>query len=377
MLQDFLRWLPVARPDWKWTAYLLPPTAREFADPAEDSRRAIEYVPLGDSGAGRIVWLYRELPRRLRAAGADVLFSVANIAAPGGGVPNVVYLHQALAFPDPGAPRGPLGRRIRLLTLRYLILLGARKSESIVVQTEDMKRRLGNYDAGLPGRTRVIPGCVSASEGDEEIRESKRAEIDESGWPCLLYVAAATIQKNHAALLRAMPAIAARFPEVRLLLTLDEGSDPGGREYVTNLRQLTAELGIRRHVVWMGGLRRPEVRYALAKASLAVFPSLEESFGIPLAEAIVAGCPLAASDLAYAHEVAGSAAVYFDPTDPNSIASVAIATLERPEVLAGLRAEQARRASRFDPRNVAEEIARCIEDAATPTIDRRAISLHG
>ena len=61
-----------------------------------------------------------------------------------------------------------------------------------------------------------------------------------------------------------------------------------------------------------------------------VFPSLAESFGLPLVEAMAAGCPVAAADRPYAREVAGPAAVYFDPLDPRALAECVIGVLGDP-----------------------------------------------
>lgn len=61
------------------------------------------------------------------------------------------------------------------------------------------------------------------------------------------------------------------------------------------------------------------------QAAALVFPSRYEGFGLPLLEAMQLGTPVACSDIPVFHEVAGSAALYFDPDDPDDIA----ATLER------------------------------------------------
>jgi glycosyltransferase involved in cell wall biosynthesis len=63
-------------------------------------------------------------------------------------------------------------------------------------------------------------------------------------------------------------------------------------------------------------------------ASLFVYPSLYEGFGIPLLEAMQCGCPVACSNTSSFPEVAGDAAEYFDPDDAESIAAALLAVLD-------------------------------------------------
>ncbi|MGI0488952.1 glycosyltransferase family 4 protein [Pantanalinema rosaneae CENA516] len=56
-------------------------------------------------------------------------------------------------------------------------------------------------------------------------------------------------------------------------------------------------------------------------ASILVYPSLYEGFGIPPLEAMTCGCPVACSQMASIPEVVGDAAEFFDPTEPESIAA--------------------------------------------------------
>jgi glycosyltransferase involved in cell wall biosynthesis len=65
------------------------------------------------------------------------------------------------------------------------------------------------------------------------------------------------------------------------------------------------------------------------RASALVFPSLYEGFGQPVLEALACASPVACSDLPPLREVAGDAAVYFDPLDAESIASAALEAIAR------------------------------------------------
>ncbi len=63
-----------------------------------------------------------------------------------------------------------------------------------------------------------------------------------------------------------------------------------------------------------------------------MFPSLAEGFGLPVLEAMAREAPVACSDIAPLREVAGDAALYFDPLDPGSIGDALKRLLEQPDL---------------------------------------------
>lgn len=72
-------------------------------------------------------------------------------------------------------------------------------------------------------------------------------------------------------------------------------------------------------------------------ASLFVYPSLYEGFGLPLLEAMRCGCPVACSNTSSMPEIAGDAAVYFDPSDEEEMLIVMESTLQSQDMIRSLR----------------------------------------
>jgi glycosyltransferase involved in cell wall biosynthesis len=79
------------------------------------------------------------------------------------------------------------------------------------------------------------------------------------------------------------------------------------------------EYGIADQVKYLGYLNVEQIVQLYSKAKFMVFPSLYEGFGMPLVEAMAAGCPVAASNLTSLPEIGGDAADYFDPFSIESI----------------------------------------------------------
>ena len=89
-----------------------------------------------------------------------------------------------------------------------------------------------------------------------------------------------------------------------------------------------------------------------------VYPTLREGFGLPVLEAMQRGTPVACSNTSSVREVAGEAAVTFDPTDTSAISATTAALLEDDELRAKLIPLGKARAAEFTwQRTAAETIA--------------------
>lgn len=142
----------------------------------------------------------------------------------------------------------------------------------------------------------------------------------------LLFVGNRGAYKNFSALARAVAPLMEKDRDLHILCT-------GGGPFGTAEQAEFASLGIAHRVL----LRSADDRalfHLYRNARVHVFPSRYEGFGIPVLESFAASCPMALSRSSSLPEIAGDAARYFDPDDPDSIR-------EAVDVL--LRDEEARR----------------------------------
>ena len=141
----------------------------------------------------------------------------------------------------------------------------------------------------------------------------------------LLYPANAWPHKNHTALLQAFAAARASGLDPAMRLAL-----PGAQP--ERLAGEIAALQLERIVVCPGFIEDAELAALLRHARGLVFPSLYEGFGLPVLEAMAAEVPVACSAATALREVAGDAALLFDPGRVDDIAS-AILRLATDEAL--------------------------------------------
>ena len=113
------------------------------------------------------------------------------------------------------------------------------------------------------------------------------------------------------------------------------------REIITRAR----ELGIEEGVVFPGYVDAADLAALYSGATLFVMPSLYEGFCMPVVEAMACGVPVACSNVSSLPEVAGDAALLFDPLDVGAMARTMERVLKSKELrqrMAGRGVERAR-----------------------------------
>jgi glycosyltransferase involved in cell wall biosynthesis len=118
------------------------------------------------------------------------------------------------------------------------------------------------------------------------------------------------------------------------------------------------QLGLARDVRFLGYVPEEELPHWYNAASLFVFPSFYEGFGLPALEAMACGTPVIASNSSSFPELAGDAARLVDPADPSGIARAIEALLGDPAAMAELGAAGLRRSARFSWAHTADATVR-------------------
>jgi glycosyltransferase involved in cell wall biosynthesis len=125
-----------------------------------------------------------------------------------------------------------------------------------------------------------------------------------------------------------------------------------------HLRALIAELGLAHRVMRLGAVSDAELSWLYGHATALCFPSISEGFGLPVLEALAAGLPVLASDIAPTRELAGSAAVYVDNHDPDAWAAAIEHAVTDADLRARLEPAARMRAKEFTWEHTAEATSR-------------------
>src|SRR5205823_4602329 len=132
-------------------------------------------------------------------------------------------------------------------------------------------------------------------------------------------------------------------------------------EHEAELRAQAVRLGIESDVRFLGWLGSDELEGLYAVSDAFVMPSLYEGFGLPVLEAMARGVPVACSDRSSLPEVAGDAALLFDPEDVAGIATTIDRLLHDGATARRLRTAGPEQAAKFSWRRAAEQTVRSYE----------------
>jgi glycosyltransferase involved in cell wall biosynthesis len=219
------------------------------------------------------------------------------------------------------------------------------RSEEIITDTQ-----FGRQDLANRGFINLDQGVAIPLGAEFEKSSSKknRTKPFVTG-KYLLYVGNYYPYKNIVRLIDALPSVIDKHPGFKLILV--------GRadEFKKELNEAITANGVEESVVFTGFVTDSELANLYQHASLYVFPSLSEGFGLPGLEAMSYGLPVAASTATCIPEVLGDAAVYFDPVDTTDMARVIDETLSDPKRRAELKKAGLARVKQFSWKRMAEQ----------------------
>jgi glycosyltransferase involved in cell wall biosynthesis len=320
----------------RFTAFVNREAARGADGPWGELLPAVT-VPV--NARNRVQWVLGEqtlLPRLAARAGVDLVHSLASTAPVWGRFRRIVTVHDLIYARFPEAHAG-----IRDKGMRVLVPWAARRSDRVIAVSQSTREDLIGL-LGIPGdRIDVVPQGLGAVRRAVAAPEHElRARFGLGDRRVVLSLSAKRPHKNLMMLLGALAALPA---ESRPVLVL--AGYPTAHE--NELRERARALGVDGDVRFPAWVSAEELEGLWGLAQAFVYPSLYEGFGLPVLEAMARGVPVACSNSSSLPEVAGDAALLFDPRDEPALASALARLLGDVALAEDLRARGLARAREF------------------------------
>ena len=331
-----------------------PVWADDLVSPLPPNVRTVRCRGVPRSRMGRVLYEQLWLPGLIRRKGVKLWLGAVNVLPLAWGGLSIRILQSLQYFTQPRSFSWA-----RRLYLRTFVPLSLRRADRVIALSNASKEYIVRRFKLPESRVRVIyhgvrfRGLATAGSVGESSAKGSAWEIADSGY--ILFVSAFYPYKNLDRLIQAFARLKPEYPHKLVLI----GSET---DFVTyeSIRELARKHGLENDIAILGHVPDSELPTYYQNASLMVMPSLEETFGLSVLEAMAFGCPVVTSNMGSMREVGGDAVVLADPYSVESIAEAMARVLSDPVLSRKLAVAGQARAKEFTTERFTESMLEVI-----------------
>ena len=295
--------------------YFIVPDQTEYRElPLDTIRHHVYYYRRRFSHLGRWIFDTFTLKRIVKLYKPDVILGLGNLGISTSPCVQAILLHNPyLVYSSRYSGGLALTDKLWLFFLRWLFKSSLSRARLIFCQTATMESRLRSA-YGYHGRTEVVENVISAfaSCGDDNVPPTLAACGEKFK---IFYLTRYYPHKGLEMLVETMDRYREELSDTVAVITIA----PGQHRNAARLLQRIKKRQLADRIINVGPLVQKDLGVYYQACDCLVMPSRMESFSGTYLESMHFGLPILTSDLDFAREVCGDAAIYFDPWDALSI----------------------------------------------------------
>jgi glycosyltransferase involved in cell wall biosynthesis len=271
---------------------------------------------------GRFWWDQVGVRGLVREHRVDLVLSLLNFGPIRPSVPQVNFQRGPTPFSRSYIEGLSFRERVEIAARRKLLRLTMEASGVVVTPTKAMRDMIRDFYPGMPeSKFRVLPHAFDR----ERFLDAKAlpAGVEERlsrlrpGAARILYVSHLIPYKGYDVIIRAARVLKGWGVDFQFIITMERGDWPVGYDgYISMIE----EFGLGGDFIILDRVPEETVASLYRRADVFVFPSLCESFGFPMVEAMSSALPVVAAGIPVNMEVCGGGALYYDPLDAEGAA---------------------------------------------------------
>ncbi|NEW81810.1 MAG: glycosyltransferase family 4 protein [Mariniphaga sp.] len=304
------------------------------------------------------LWEQFSLPAAARKEGCQLLHCTSNTAPVNTRIPLIVTLHDIIYMESnyvkilkgSGSWYQKMGNIYRRLVIPKIV----KKSSKIITVSHFEKNRIGQF-FGIEGDKRLTAVYNGVSEHFKPITDNielQRVKI-KYNLPehYFFFLGNTDPKKNTKGTLKAFSDFLKQTNSDLKLVMLDYD-----RTELEKLLSETDDKSLINSIYLTGYVVNTDLPAIYSQCQVFLYPSLRESFGIPMLEAMACGVPVITSNTSSMPEVAGSAAFIIDPYKPAEITDALIQITSNPELRKQLIDKGLQQSAKFSWKAMAKDV---------------------
>lgn len=267
-------------------------------------------------------WEQFVLPKAAARDGCDILHCTSNTAPVNPGMPLIITLHDIIYLEKSYLKLlfggGSNYQRFGSLYRRYIVAKAVHKADRIITVSNFEKQRIADY-FNMPAndhKLKVIYNGVSRHfkpVTDPKTLQRVRVQYNLPE-QFMVFLGNTAPKKNVSGVLKAFSKLVNQSSTDVKLLIIDYTDT-----HLAKILERIGDPGLKKHIHLTGYVVNTDLPSIITMSRLFLYPSLRESFGIPILEAMQCGTPVITSDTSSMPEISGGNALLVDPFNPTKI----------------------------------------------------------
>ncbi|MFA5829404.1 MAG: glycosyltransferase family 1 protein [Candidatus Gracilibacteria bacterium] len=319
-----------------------------YTDQEKNSYKEFKNAHIKTVKGKSVIWHLNVLKDLKKSPPVDIFFAPTSYIIPCFAPKNlrvIITVHDLVAFLFPGSHNSK-AVLIERVTLRKAL----KKAANVLVVSANTEKDLLDRFHYPKEKIHEVP-CATTEFYKEEIGERELTAFKKKHHlPDKFILAVGTLEprKNFSTLIKSFVIVKRKYPDCKLVIVGKKGWKYKLIEEALKKYQLESD------VIFPGYLVDEDLRKMYHLASVFVFPSLYEGFGIPPLEAMACGCPVVSSNVASLPEVIGDSGLLIDPKNAHKWADAVCSLLDNEQTRNMLIERGHRRAEKFSWANSAK-----------------------
>jgi glycosyltransferase involved in cell wall biosynthesis len=302
-------------------------------------------------------WEQFQLPGKLKSRKIDLLHCTANTAPLKCSIPLLLTLHDIIYLENVDF-KGTAYQNLGNLYRRWLVPKIVNKASLILTVSEFEKQNILERLPSTEGKVQVLYNGVSPQFNNSFSQTQVEELRIEFNLPAqfVMFLGNTAPKKNTLNVIKAYVDLCLKHENKIPLVLLDYK-----KELVIRILEELKQPGLIDMFIFPGYVPHHKIPLVYNAATLFLYPSLRESFGLPILEAMACGTPVITSSTSSMPEIAGDAALLVDPYKPAELTAAMHKALTNNNLLADLKERGLKRASCFTWKASAEKLLQIYE----------------
>jgi len=269
------------------------------------------------------------LPGKLKKERYSCVVSLTNFGPIWTSIPHIFFQRNPIYYCNYYLDRVETRLKIEAYVRRWYALASMMRADLIVTPSQAMVDMIQDKCPETKSRSFKVLHHGFTRDSLTDPLDTKSEKLFSVGKGIrLLYPTHPAPQKGFEVLFDALANLRDKEVEFTLYTTVSRDDWPEG---VCRYERQVADLGLKEDVVFMGRVPQAQMGSLYSRCDLMIYPSLCESFGFSMIEAMGYGLPIVAADTGVNREICEGGAIYYSPLDPKS-AAAAICEALKPDV---------------------------------------------